>query len=116
MLLVAVFSFSLISPAVFAWDADSRLPVCCRRGGKHGCAMMPGQSPASGHSVQAARCRFFPPGKAVPPGRSVSLSGVCQAIFATLPVHPASRSRTETLYRISYSRAGQERAPPALPS
>ena len=37
MLLLALFSFSLISPAVLASDADSKLPACCKRNGKHHC-------------------------------------------------------------------------------
>jgi hypothetical protein len=116
MLLVALFSFSLIGPAVFASNGDSSLPACCRRGGKHGCAMTASQSASSsGHSVQAARCRFFPPAKAIPPGRTVNLPGVSRAISAGLLSHPASRSQTEAVYRISYSRAGQERAPPTSP-
>jgi len=115
VLLVTVFSFSLISPAVFASDADARLPACCRHGGKHGCAMKASQTaPSSGPSVLAGRCRFFPSAKAIPPGRTVSLPGVSQAIFAGLLSHPASHPQTEALYRISYSRAGQERAPPTL--
>jgi hypothetical protein len=113
MLLVALFGFSPISPLVLARDADSRLPACCRRGGKHSCGMMARQpASSSGQTLQAARCRFFPPAQAIPPGRTVSLRGVSRAIFGGLVSHPASRSQTEALYRISYSRSGQERAPP----
>ena len=34
ILLLAVFSFSLISPALFASETESNLPACCRRDGK----------------------------------------------------------------------------------
>jgi hypothetical protein len=116
MLLVALFSFSPIAPAVFASDGDSRLPACCRRGGKHGCAMMASQPASpSGHAVQAATCRLFPPAKAIAPVRTVSLSAVSRATFAELPSHPASRSQADAVYRIAYNRAGQQRAPPISP-
>ena len=112
MLLVALFGFAPISPLVLASDANSRLPACCRRGGKHSCAMTASQPPASpGESVQAARCRFFPPAQAIPPGRTVSLR-VSRAVFAGLVSHSASRSQAETVYRDFYSRSAQERAPP----
>jgi hypothetical protein len=111
ILLVSLFSLSLISPAVFASDADGRAPACCRRAGEHGCVMKAGAS-TPGSSVQAARCRFFPPAKAIPPGRAIGLPTISQAIFAGLLSHPASRSQTEALYRISNSRSQQVRGPP----
>ena len=113
LLLVAVFGLSPMSPLVLASDADSRLPACCRRGGKHSCSMTASQpASSSGESAQAARCRFFPPAQAISPGRTVSLPGVSRAVFAGLVSHPASRSEAETVYREFYSRSGQERAPP----
>lgn len=116
ILLVALFSFSPIAPAVFASDGDSRLPACCRRGGKHGCAMMASQPASpSGHAVQAAPCRFFPLAKAISPGRTVSLPPASQAMVAGLLSHPISRSQAESVYRIPYHRAGQQRAPPISP-
>ena len=115
ILLMALFSFSLISPAVFVADADSKLPVCCRRGGKHHCTMTPSQSESSsGPAVQAGRCPFFPTAKAGPASRTVSLPGISQAISAGIASHPASRTQTESLFRISYSRAGQKRGPPTF--
>jgi len=113
MLLVALFSFSLIAPAVFAADAGSQLPACCRRGGQHGCAMMASPSASSsGPSAQAGSCRFFPPAKAVPPGRTIGLQAAAQAIFAGFVSRPASRPLAEALYRISFSRARRQRGPP----
>jgi hypothetical protein len=113
MLLVALFGLAPISPLVLASDADSRLPACCRRGGKHSCAMTASQpASSSGQTLQVARCRFFPPAQAIPPGRTVSLRGVSHAVFGELVSHPASRSQTEAFYRVFYSRAGQGRAPP----
>ena len=113
MLLVALFGLAPISPLVLARDSDSRLPACCRRGGRHSCAMTASQpASSSGQTLQAARCRFFPPAQAISPGRTVSLPGVSRAVFAGLVSHPASRSEAETVYRDFYSRSAQERAPP----
>ena len=113
ILLMAVFSFPLISPALFASDAESNLPACCRRDGKHHCAMMASESESpSGPSLQAARCPSFPAASATPSSPAVSLPPVSQVIFAGLLSHPASCPQTEALCRISYSRAGQKRGPP----
>ena len=113
LLLMALFSFSLISPAVFAQDADSKLPACCRLSGKHHCAMTASRSESSsGPALQTGRCSFFPAAQAVPATRTVSLPGTSQSIFTRLASNPASRPQTEALCRISYSRAGQKRGPP----
>ena len=117
ILLMALFSFPLIGPVVFTEDADSKLPPCCRRNGKHHCALMAAQSEStSGPVLQGARCSFFHPGQGVPISPGVSLSPTSQVIFAGLLSHPASRPQTEALCRISYSRAGQKRGPPILHS
>jgi hypothetical protein len=116
ILLMALFSFPLISPALFASDADSNLPACCRRGGKHHCAMMAmgSESPSPGRSAQAGRCSLFPDAGAIPGSPAVSLPAVCKAIFAELLSHPASCSQVKALCLISYSRAGQKRGPPVV--
>jgi hypothetical protein len=115
ILLLALFSFPLITPALFASDEDSNLPACCRRGGKHHCAMMAMQSESpSGPAAQAARCSSFPAASEIPGRPAVSLPAVFQAIFAGLLSHPASCPQAEALCRISYSRAGQKRGPPVV--
>ncbi len=38
-MLVVLFSFPLIAPALASGPNDSQLPACCRRNGKHHCAM-----------------------------------------------------------------------------
>jgi hypothetical protein len=117
MLLVGLFSFSLISPSVFASDADSKLPACCRRDGKHHCARMATESESSsGPAVQAGRCSFFPTVQGVPAGRTVALAGIFQSGFEPLVRHGASGHQTESLCQSSYSRAGQKRGPPTFHS
>jgi hypothetical protein len=115
-LLVALFSFSLIAPAVFASDPDSKLPACCRRAGKHHCTIATrGQSPA-GPAAQTARCDLFPCSGAVPANQVAGLPGISRVVVTGLFSHPATLSRTATQSRISYSQAGQKRGPPALAS
>jgi hypothetical protein len=117
-LLLALFSFSLISPAVLASDPESNLPACCRRDGKHRCAMMgammamQSESP-SGPALQAARCPSFPGAGAVMASPAVSLPGLSQSVFTGFFSHSVFRRATEALCLSSYSRAGQKRGPPA---
>lgn len=60
-LLVALLGFALISPAVFAQDADGSLPACCRRAGKHHCGMMMSESGSSlTPALRTGRCPLFP--------------------------------------------------------
>lgn len=115
MLLLALFSFSLISPAVFASDADSKLPACCRRNGKHHCTTMATESESSSvPSVQAARCPFFPAVEGFPANRTVALTRISHAGFHRFVGHLASAPRTESHCHSSYSRAGQKRGPPTF--
>jgi hypothetical protein len=117
ILLVAHFSFSLISPSVFASDADSKLPACCRRNGKHHCARMATESESSsGPAVQEGRCSFFPTVEGVPANKTVAVSGISQNGFAQPVSHPTSAPQTESLCHSSYNRAAQKRGPPTFHS
>jgi hypothetical protein len=117
-LLLALFSFSLISPAVLASDPESNLPACCRRDGKHHCAMMgammamQSESP-SGPALQTARCPSFPTAGAIAASPAASLPGLSQAVFTGFFSHSVFLQATATLGLSSYSRAGQKRGPPA---
>ena len=115
MLLLVLLSFSLISPSVFALGADSKLPACCRRNGKHHCATMATESESSsGPALQAGRCSFFPSVEGVPVSRTVALVGISKAGFEQLVRHGASAHQTESFCHSSYSRAGQKRGPPTF--
>ena len=108
VLLLALFSFPLISPAVFA-DADSKLPACCRRDGKHRCARMSivDQQESSGLAVKSAqqKCPYFPKASAVPAYSKTVLLKATLTIFAPIVSHPAIQSQTEVRYRTSLSRS-----------
>ena len=67
ILLVAWFGFALITPAVLASDDDESLPTCCRRTGKHHCAMMMSEVGSFvGPSFKTARCPLFPNPESAP--------------------------------------------------
>ncbi|HUB78257.1 MAG TPA: hypothetical protein VMB03_05645 [Bryobacteraceae bacterium] len=112
-LLLAEFSFPLIAPALFA-DAESNLPECCRRGGKHHCAMMMDDAPVTGVSFRSAhaRCPLYPGISATPAGDYVAVLNSSVLLFGALVSHPAIFVQTEAVYRISFSRERQKRGPP----
>jgi hypothetical protein len=115
VLLLALFIWSLISPALSAAEPDSKLPSCCRRAGKHHCAMIGSASdPPLAPVLQASRCPSFPTVNVVPLNRFGSLSAVSQASFAAPVTHPTLRQQAQSLYRVSFSRAVQKRGPPVL--
>jgi hypothetical protein len=107
-LLLVLFSFSLIAPALFASDTDSKLPACCRRNGKHHCGL------ATGSGFHAARCADFPSVNAIPASQTAALPGLSRSAFIALIIQPGNSSRLEARSRISYSQAGQKRGPPAF--
>ncbi|MGI8745430.1 MAG: hypothetical protein ACR2NN_23230 [Bryobacteraceae bacterium] len=116
-LLLGIISFSLIGPA-FA-GADSKLPACCRRDGKHRCAMMnmAGQEESSsGLAVNAARqkCPNYPKAGAVQAYSKTVLLTSFQTMSALTLRHPAIQKQTETHYPISFSRSRQKRGPPIV--
>jgi hypothetical protein len=121
ILLVFVFSFSLIAPAVFS-DAESNLPACCRRDGKHHCSMTSREmadvavAPSSGSAVDAlrARCPLFPSGGAVVPNPEAALLAACLPAGISTVSQMATLARAEAGYRISFNRSHQKRGPPSL--
>lgn len=113
--LLAVFSFPLIAPALSA-DAASNLPECCRRGGKHHCAMAMEDASATGVSFRPIqpRCPLYPSAPATPVGElAVILTKSC-AIFGLVISHPAIHLQTEACYRVSFDRSSQKRGPPVV--
>jgi hypothetical protein len=114
--LLAVFSFPLIAPALFV-DAEANLPACCRRDGKHHCAMtMDEAAPATGVSFRTvqSRCPLYPGAPAAPVGRYVAVLRSSGAVFGAIVTHPAIHFQTEAGYRISFGRSSQKRGPPIV--
>jgi len=114
ILLLALFSFSLIGQAVVASDAEASLPACCRRNGKHRCAMVMETRTAStsGPSVLPGACPSFPIARAVPASANTGLPKASPAVFAWIPSRLVSCTQAESLLRVWLGLAGQKRGPP----
>jgi hypothetical protein len=120
ILLVFLLGFPLIGPALFA-DAESNLPACCRRDGKHHCGMTDrdvADAPSSGVAVDAlrAKCPFFPNGGAVVPHSETALPAGSQTAGISIVVRVATAPQGDAGYRISFDRSHHKRGPPSLPS
>src|SRR5580658_4937528 len=114
-LLLALVSFPLISPLLRA-DADSSLPSCCRRAGKHHCSTASAsEETASSPALKAIqpRCSNYPSMVAVPRGSSVAFLKNSPSIGASLLSYPSVEAWTEAQYRVSFSRSRQKRGPPS---
>ena len=112
-LLLTAFGISLTAPAMWTGDAASNLRACCRRNGKHHCAMTASAAPShSGPSLNAAPCASFPGLKAGPASRTVSTPAIVRKVFAAFASHAAARPRVEVFSRTSHCRDGLKRGPP----
>jgi hypothetical protein len=115
VLLVLLISPPLI-PALGFGSPEGKLPPCCRRDGKHGCAMKTGRKgevPTSNVDIVAApQCESYPPADATFAGPVLL---VCPGPMLSTPVLglAGAVSQTEARYRISFNRARQKRGPPA---
>lgn len=117
-LLLLVLSFPLILP-LFASTTEENLPACCRRDGKHACAMRKpvesaeANAAALGLRAQSERCGQYPLLKNLP---SDTATGpvVLGRIFQQPAVYALSMAeQLVVLGRISLARAFLKRGPPA---
>ncbi|HLY20137.1 MAG TPA: hypothetical protein VKR61_23075 [Bryobacteraceae bacterium] len=115
LLLLSAFSLALIGP-VFSADADADLPACCRRDGKHHCAMMTAEPVSSGVTVKAAaaKCPFFPKGGAVLPHSGAAMISGARPAGEPIPSHTAAVVRAIAGYSFRSNRSHQKRGPPNL--
>ncbi len=117
-ILVVLFSFPLIAPAFASSPDDSQLPVCCRRNGKHHCAMQatevaPGNI-ASRFVTVSEKCPYAPFTRC-PLMLPHSFAPSASSAVAGLTQGPALIVRAvEAGYRISADRARHKRGPPRL--
>ena len=111
-ILLAVFSFPLISLVLRA-NAASNLPSCCRREGKHHCSM-DSADPSSGLALKAIqpKCANYPATSAAPANWNLALFKDSLSISASLVSYPSLQARAEAQYRVSFSRSRQKRGPP----
>jgi len=112
-LLVLVFSLPLIAPTLAPSLDESQLPACCRRGGKHHCAMAMemGYVPSRFHIV-SEKCPYSPFARvtlmlphAFVAYRAPAIAGYASATAAVI-------AEAEAGYRISADRARHKRGPP----
>ena len=116
ILLLAVFSLPYASVLFAQEGAEAGVPACCRKNGKHHCALNPMQSSgAQGEriNVVSEKCPYAP---AVPAAvhLSVFAAPAAGSIFAELVHHPAVHEQTHAKYRISRDRSRQKLGPPSL--
>ena len=111
ILLTVLFSSLLILP-LFARPFQSSLPACCRKSGKHHCAMQleTGNEPAL--STIEAKCPYLP--HAMMAAHQDGFSPrIGQAIVSTMLRYPELAAQAETGFRASHYRSRQKRGPPS---
>jgi hypothetical protein len=112
-LLVAVFSISLMIPLLFD---DANLAACCRRNGKHHCAMMGlhTSAPTDGPKAVAQNCPSFPTAGVVSAASKLWMPDASRAFFASILSHPAVHPQIKARQRVSLARSCQKRGPPVF--
>jgi hypothetical protein len=119
ILMLAIIGGFYAAPLVQAAssDPDSGLPACCRRHGKHRCAMMDRYLKSSDSGTPQIRttpqhCPFYPHSSNAPVVRYHARLAPSAGIFAQVVSHPAVRPQTHAVYRLSLDRSRQKRGPP----
>jgi len=113
--LLVLFGFFLIGPALFA-APDSQFPECCRRLGRHHCAM-PGeaaQQQAPGFRNIAERCPYFPASPATPVHRHTPIESAGRIAPVLLSVRTPIASEIPQGNNTSVNRSNPKRGPPSL--
>jgi hypothetical protein len=100
-------------------DPDAGLPACCRRHGKHHCAMMDRYLKSIDSGTPQVRttpqhCPLYPHSSNAPVVRYDAGLAPSPAIFAQVVSYPAVHPQTHAVYRLSLDRSRQKRGPPSL--
>jgi hypothetical protein len=112
-LLLTLFSLPLLAPALASIPDASQLPACCRRNGKHHCAMnMEVGNIPPGSSIVSEKCPYSPFGHSpfLQPHAFAPIGTLSSFGRATGPLSAVRAA--ETGYRISADRTRQKRGPP----
>jgi hypothetical protein len=112
---LAALAPTLILLASLAQNPNDRLPACCRRDGKHHCAMMDMATTVSNEvqvSALSPVCPFRSEARSIPVVASY-LPKAAANFFSEVQSHPAIHAQTHASYRISEERTHQKRGPPA---
>jgi hypothetical protein len=111
-ILLGLLSFPLIAPVLRA-NTVSDLPACCRRDGKHHCAM---SESAAGEGLKAAQtqCPLFPKTAAIVQSSSkIILLGAAPRMGALPPSCSTTLTADQDRPRLAAHYAIQKRGPPA---
>jgi len=111
-LLLALFSFVLGGPALFA-DTDSNLPACCRRLGQHHCTLVSPEQ-TSGPAIRLAPCASFPNALATPVSAKAGLRKAPCDVTAPVDVYADGRVLPGVQCRATARDSHSERGPPAF--
>ena len=116
--LLLAFGYSLIAPALLALTAESNLPACCRRDGKHRCSMEQNSAPAStGPAFRAVSgCPMFPAGKSAPSAKQTGAALPAVTLSSPVPEYPAVAEHGASLFQPAFERTSPKRGPPSLNS
>lgn len=124
ILLLVVFGMPFVQP-IFALAgsgsvSDANLPACCRRDGKHHCAMPMGERMAMSRSqdrafrAPAEKCPCCPASIAPVSHSDLFTAPTAQAIYASLISHPSGIAQTRSRWRIARERSRGKRGPPLV--
>jgi hypothetical protein len=118
ILLLLVFGLPSVTPLLaLTAGSEASLPACCRRSGKHQCAMNAELAAKLSQSSTVLRapvekCPSYPAALVVN-ARIQLAAPISEVVYAELVAHPACVAQTESKLRISIARTRQERGPPA---
>jgi hypothetical protein len=113
--LLLLFGLMPIAP-LFAPDADANLPACCRRNGKHHCAMREMArywADRKGFNSVTEKCPCQPPATAAVHGPSFELGGATY-FFLQAPRPSVPLAQPWSLARTCFLRSHCKRGPPSL--
>ncbi len=102
--------------ALKAADPDFRLPSCCRRDGKHHCALgtvsTRDQAPETGFRGAPMACPYSPAKTTATPILAF-YPPVAAGFYAAVVSHPAIHQQAEVSLRVAAARSHQKRGPPS---
>jgi len=111
--LLLAFSLPLVAPALASAPDESQLPACCRRNGKHHCAMsMAMGSVSSRYRTVSEKCPFSPYAHAPLMVPHAFASSAPPTAIGPAAGPSAIVREAESGYRISADRARHKRGPP----
>jgi hypothetical protein len=112
-LLLVLFSFPLIAPALLA-NTVSGLPACCLRNGKHHCALADVDASPSLRANQP-KCPLFPKAGAVPAFSKIVLFGAAPKTTAPYFFEATIATREGNLVPTVLRGSVPKRGPPTAP-